>query len=320
MSTTTQGVGAFVGSSPCAAPAKFRNVLVVDDDPAMRRLLSEILGSAGYEVALAANGAEALGVLQRDVPSFLITDWDMPLLDGAELCRLVRLGELPRYVYIVILTGSSTNHLVDGLSSGADDFIAKPVKAQELLARMHAGARVLDLEERLRLLAALDPMTELLNRRSFFEILDTEWRRSRRTGSLLSCAMIDVDLFKRINDTHGHLVGDTVIKSVSELLKGCSRESDCVGRYGGEEFAVMLPDTDEQGAILWAERCRLAVAEASVLVDEAEVQVTVSVGVAQRDDNTDTPDKLLDASDRALLEAKKSGRNRVVAFGSRVSS
>lgn len=182
MSTTAKGVGAVVGSSSHAVPAKFRNVLIVDDDPAMQRIVSEILGSAGYEVALAADGAEALGVLQRDFPSFLITDWDMPLLVGAELCRLVRLGELPRYVYIIILTGSSTDHLVEGLSSGAADFITKPVKTQELLARMQAGARVLDLEERLRLLAAHDPMTELLNRRSFFEIFDTEWRRSRRTG------------------------------------------------------------------------------------------------------------------------------------------
>ena len=311
MNTTTKGVGAFVGSSSGAVPAKFRNVLVVDDDPAMRRIISKILDSAGYEVALAANGSEALGVLQGEFPSFLITDWDMPLLDGAELCRLVRLGELPHYVYIVILTGSSTDHLVEGLSSGADDFITKPVKAQELLARMQAGARVLELEEGLRLLAAHDPLTGLLNRRSFFEILDTEWRRSRRTGSPLSCAMIDVDLFKRINDTYGHLAGDAVIKSVSGLLKTCSRRSDRVGRYGGEEFVVMLPDTDERGAVLWAERCRLAVAEASLLVDETIVQVTVSVGVAQRDDHTNTPDKLLDASDRALLEAKRSGRNRV---------
>ena len=181
---------------------------------------------------------------------------------------------------------------------------------------MQAGARVLELEEKLSLLASHDPLTGLVNRRTFFTTLDMEWRRSRRTGYPLSCVMIDVDLFKKVNDTHGHMVGDAVLRSISSVLKKCCRDTDCVGRYGGEEFAVMLPDTDEHGAMLWAERCRLAVAEAPVLVDQTSVHVTVSMGVAQRNDNFATPEKLLDAADQALLEAKRLGRNRVVAFSS----
>ena len=316
MDTTTRGTEEFVTPPPGNISTAFRKVLVVDDDPAMRRILTKVLEAAGHEVTCAGDGSEALEMLQQDPPHFVITDWDMPVLNGAEFCRMVRMEELPHYVYIVMLTGSHTNRLVEGLSSGADDFVTKPVKSQELLARMQAGTRVLELEEKLSLLASHDPLTELVNRRTFFTTLDMEWRRSRRTGLALSCVMIDVDLFKKVNDTHGHMVGDAVLRTISSVLKKCCRDTDCVGRYGGEEFAVMLPDTDEHGAMLWAERCRLAVAEASVLVDQTSVHVTVSMGVAQRNDNFATPEKLLDAADQALLEAKRLGRNRVVAFSS----
>ena len=316
MDTTTKGTEESGAPSPGNVPTAFRKVLVVDDDPAMRRILTKVLEAAGYEVICAGDGSEAIKMLQQAPPSFVITDWDMPVLNGAEFCRMVRLEDLPHYVYIVMLTGSYTNQLVEGLSSGADDFVTKPVKSQELLARMQAGTRVLEVEEKLSLLASHDPLTELVNRRTFFTTLDMECRRSQRTAYPLSCVMIDVDLFKKVNDTHGHMVGDAVLKSISSVLTKCCRDTDCVGRYGGEEFAVMLPDTDEHGAMLWAERCRLAVAEALVLVDQTSVHVTASMGVAQRNDDCAEPKKLLDVADQALLEAKSLGRNRVVAFSS----
>jgi diguanylate cyclase (GGDEF)-like protein len=314
MNTTTASSESPADSPGSGTKMEFRKVLVVDDDPAMRRIVSKILDSAGYEVALAANGSEAFEILQQDCPAFVVTDWDMPVLDGAALCRKIRHEELPRYVYIVMVTGTQSGHLVEGLASGADDFITKPVGSQELLARMQAGARVLRLENRLRLLADHDPLTELLNRRTFFELVEKELSRSRRIGYPLSCVMIDVDFFKKVNDTHGHMAGDAVLKSVSQLLKKCCRETDYVSRYGGEEFCALLPDTDGQGAVVWAERYRLAVAETPAVVAEISVQVTVSMGVAQRYHGTDTPEKLLDIADQALLEAKKLGRNRVVMF------
>jgi len=295
---------------------EFRKALVVDDDPAMLRIVCKILESAGYEVVRATNGLEAIDALRHDLPCFVITDWDMPVLDGAEFCRRIRQEQLPHYVYIVMLTGSYADRLVEGLASGADDFVTKPVRAQELLARMQAGARILQLEDRLRLLASRDPLTELPNRRSFFELFEYEWRRSSRAGHPLSCAMIDVDRFKKVNDKYGHLAGDAVLKWVSRKLLGVCRESDCICRYGGEEFAVVLPDTDEQGAATWGERCRLAIAKAAFVSDSTPVPITVSVGVAQREDSLGTAEKLLDLADRALLEAKRRGRNRVVALGS----
>ncbi len=314
MNITIESSEVLADSPGGGSEKEFRKVLVVDDDPAMRRIVSKILDSAGYEVALAANGSEAFEILQQDCPAFVITDWDMPVLDGAALCRNIRHDELPHYVYIVMMTGTQSGQLVEGLASGADDFITKPVGAQELLARMQAGARVLRLENRLRLLADNDPLTELLNRRTFFELVEKELNRSCRIGYPLSCVMIDVDFFKKVNDTHGHMVGDAVLKSVSQLLKKCCRETDYVSRYGGEEFCALLPDTDGQGAVVWAERYRLAVAETPAVVAETSVQVTVSIGVAQRYHGTDTPEKLLDMADQALLEAKKSGRNRGVMF------
>jgi len=316
MNTPTAGTGAFAAPLVGGAEGEFRKVLVVDDDPAMRRLIGTILASAGYEVAHAADGSEALEVLRRVFPSFVITDWDMPILDGAEFSRLVRLEDLPQYVYIIMLTGTHMDRLVEGLASGADDFVTKPLKPQELLARMEAGARVLRLEERLRLLASHDPLTELPNRRTFFQSVEQEWRRSSRIGYPLSCAMIDVDFFKRVNDTFGHKAGDGVLKSVSRVLKGSCRASDSVCRYGGEEFAVFLPNTDEQRAVRWAERCRANVHAESLMIGECRVPVTVSLGVAQRQDDTHSPERLLNLADRALLEAKRQGRNRVVAFGS----
>ena len=311
MNTTTKA------EAPLArgAEAEFRKVLVVDDDPAMRRILSKILEADSYQVALATNGLEALEAMQGDFPSFVITDWDMPLLDGAEFCRMVRSKETSQYVYIVMLTGSPEGRLVEGLEAGADDFITKPVKAAELLARMQAGARVLRLENRLRLLASHDPLTELLNRRSFFEFIETEWKRSSRIGYPLSCVMIDVDFFKSVNDSHGHPAGDAILKAISRKLAGCCRQTDCLCRYGGEEFCLLLPDTDEKAAVLWAERCRLAVAEGPFDAAETSIRVTISLGVAQRRDDTHNPERLLDLADRALLEAKRLGRNRVVALG-----
>lgn len=315
MGTTTKGVSKCVDCLPDNTAPMFRKVLIVDDDPAMLRILMTILESAGYEVTCATDGSKALEELQQDLPSFLITDWDMPILSGDELCQIVRSEELPQYVYIIMVTGLSTNRLAEGLLSGADEFVTKPVEKQELLARMNTGARILKLERDLRLLASHDPLTELVNRRTFFGTLDMEWKRSRRTGCLLSCVMIDVDLFKRVNDTYGHMAGDAVLRSVSRLFENCSRATDCVCRYGGEEFAVILPDTDEHGAVLWAERCRLAVAETPIPVDRASVRVTISLGVAELSANIATPDMLLGAADRALLEGKRAGRNQVVAFG-----
>jgi len=313
MNSNTTATATPADELPLAALVEptFRKVLIVDDDPAMRRVLVKVLKSAGFAVREAADGSEAIEIIRQNAPYYVITDWDMPVLDGAEFCRMVRQEELPHYVYIVMLTGTYADNLVEGLACGADDFLTKPVKPQELLARVKTGTRVLELEHRLNILARSDPLTGLLNRRTFFELMEKEWARSCRSDRPLCCVMIDIDFFKRINDTAGHPAGDAVLTTLARRLEGCCRTNDYVCRYGGEEFCVLLGETNRQGASLWAERCRAAIAETPCKVGEADLQVTASLGVAQRRDDDDSPEQLLDRADQALLAAKREGRNRV---------
>ncbi len=290
-------------------------VLIADDDPAVLRILRAHLTSAGYEVFAAKTGVEALEVLQRCQPCYLITDWDMPEMDGVELCRRVRQLELPGYVYVVFLTSrSGQDDLMAAMDAGADDFLAKPLRKDELLARLGAGARILRLESRLSQLAAHDALTELPTRRAFQVLLAKEWERSHRHRLPLSAVMLDIDYFKRVNDTHGHLVGDEVIRGIAALLRRHSRESDMLCRYGGEEFVALLPETDEESAVVWAERFRTRVAEEAIQVGQSSVRVTVSMGVTEMLAEIEDKDEFLTLVDHCLLAAKEQGRNRVVSF------
>ncbi|OHB84749.1 MAG: hypothetical protein A2V98_23520 [Planctomycetes bacterium RBG_16_64_12] len=290
-------------------------VLLVDDDPAILRLLTKWLTKAEYRVSQTADGRQALAAIQRECPDFLVTDWEMPHMNGLDLCGAVRRLDLPHYVYILMLSvRSSSGEKVAGLEVGADEFLTKPVQRDELLARLHSGGRVLELERRLNLIAHTDPLTGLPTRRAFYENLVKEWRRATRVNLPLSCVMVDLDFFKRINDIHGHPVGDTVLKAVSDLLSKSCRGSDSICRHGGEEFCVMLPETNEHGAVLWAERVRKRMASLSVAAGSTQLRITASFGAAQRQDDTQTPEELVDQADQALRCAKQSGRDRVVGF------
>lgn len=301
-----------MADTPSPSPYK---VLLVDDDPAILRLLSIWLEKAGYCVAQARDGREALAAIERECPDFLITDWEMPVLDGLELCRSVRRLNLPHYLYILFLTvRASLDEKVAGLDVGADDFLTKPVHRDELLAQMRSGARVLQLERRLSELARTDALTGLPTRRTFYEGLVKEWERAKRIGFPLSCVMVDIDFFKRVNDVHGHPAGDAVLKAIADVLSQICRRSDTVCRYGGEEFCVLLPETTEHGAELWAERVRKRLASLVIPVGEKHVKVSASFGAAQKHDDTQTPEQLVDQADQALLCAKQSGRDRVVRF------
>jgi diguanylate cyclase (GGDEF)-like protein len=298
------------------APASGK-VLLVDDDAAMLRLVSRWMEGAGYSVRQASDGQLALEAIEAECPDFLVTDWEMPRLDGLELCRRVRELELPHYVYILFLTVKRTSgETVAALEVGADEFVTKPLDRAELLARMRSGDRVLQLERRLRELAHSDPLTGLLTRRTFFQSLAREWERSKRFRRPLSCVMVDIDFFKRVNDSHGHAAGDAVLKGVARELAAKSRKSDLVCRYGGEEFCLMLPETKEPDAARWAERFRKHLASVRFPVAGETVQITCSFGAAQVHDDTQTCEQLVDEADQALLCAKRSGRDRVVRFES----
>ncbi|MBN2022919.1 MAG: diguanylate cyclase [Pirellulales bacterium] len=292
-----------------------RRVLLVDDDPALRRILSHWLRGADFDVREAGNGMEALAAIEADCPDFLITDWEMPVVDGPELCRRVRASNLPKYVYILFLTiRSAPAEMITGLEIGADDYLGKPILQGELLARMRAAGRIVALERRLSEMARTDPLTRLWTQRTFYEVLEKEWERVSRSGAPLSCAMIDLDFFKRVNDMHGHPVGDAVLKTITEILLRNCRASDTICRYGGEEFCALLPDTTEEAAVAWAERLRASLSGTVIRGGGTELRVTASFGVAQRRDDTQTSAGLVDQADQALLCAKQSGRDRVVSF------
>jgi len=290
-------------------------VLLVDDDPVMLRLTKAMLESGGYHTRLATSGQEALALIQEDCPHYLLTDWMMPGLTGPELCRIVRQMQLPHYLYILMLTGKTgSNFLVEGLEAGADDFLTKPVKQGELLARMKAGARVLLLEQRLNELVRSDPLTGIYNRRAFHELAQREFQRARRYQLKLSAVMIDIDYFKKINDTYGHPVGDQVLRHAARTLQSNIRATDYMCRFGGEEFCVLLTETGEEDAKLWAERARETLSRLEIPAGKQTLTITASFGVAGLLDDTKDIEALIDAGDQALLVAKQAGRDRVVCY------
>ncbi len=292
-----------------------RKVLIADDDTEIRRLVSHWLTAAGYDVQQAVDGRDALEAAHRDCPHFLITDWDMPGMDGIELCRRVREEGFPHYIYTVLLTAhNKVADMILALETGADDLLTKPIAAPELLARLRAGARVIDLENQLVRLARTDPLTAVPNRWVFFEHFDRELARSRRHGLPLSCVLCDIDFFKTVNDTHGHIVGDIILKAFAQVLNAQCRSSDHLCRYGGEEFCILLTDTSEDSAVMWAERIRATIREMVLPSHGKQISITASFGVAEVSDSVTKAGELLDMADSALRIAKHTGRDRVARF------
>jgi diguanylate cyclase (GGDEF)-like protein len=186
------------------------------------------------------------------------------------------------------------------------------VRSKELLARLEAGMRVLELEDRLCQLASVDSLTGMLNLRTAMQFLEKEWGRAIRYSHPLSCVMWDVDHFKPINDTHGHFVGDESLRSLSRLAESSCRRSDYMCRWGGDEFFVIMPETNEEGASCWAERLCSAIAGTGFSFRGQAMSITASFGVAERQEFMQSPKQMLDLVDHAMYEAKKAGRNRVV--------
>lgn len=302
-------------------PPRPPKVLLVDDDRSILRIVAHWLTSEGYQTFQAADGEEALKLIEGDCPDFVLTDWEMPRMDGLELCRRLRQMKLPHYVYVIFLTvKAGLEETVAGLEVGANDFLRKPIEKCELLARMRAGARVLELYRRLSRVAYTDPLTGLLTRRAFYEALGREWERAKRYRLPLSCVMLDIDYFKRINDVHGHAAGDAVLAAVAQQLVRNCRACDLVCRHGGEEFCVLLPETPDLGAAQWAERVRQSMHDLHIDIGGTPVRVTCSFGTAQRHDDTQNGEQLVDQADQALLVAKRSGRDKVVRYESLAES
>ncbi len=303
-------------------PLESLSVLVAEDEPTQRLLLARSLERAGYRVDSVSDGAAALARLQAGDYSMLVTDWDMPGLDGAALCREVRCGSLEHYVYIVILTSHDlAADLVNGLDAGADDYVRKSASADELLARLAAGARIVRLERSLRaarariqLLSVRDPLLPLFNRRFLTEQLALEVGRARRYTRPLSIVLADLDHFKRINDQYGHLIGDDVLSAFVALVSAQLRVSDWAARFGGEEFVFVLPETELEAGRIVAEKLRTTCAAAPLVTNAGAIPVTASFGVASfaaEDAAANTPELLLRRADEAMYRSKEAGRNRV---------
>jgi diguanylate cyclase (GGDEF)-like protein len=306
--------------------AKMR-LLLVEDEPTQRMMLERQLTRAGYVVETAENGAEALAKILEGQYQILLTDWDMPGMDGPTLCKRVREANLSTYVYILLLTGHlTTDDVVVGLGAGADDYIKKPANQAELLARLSAGSRIVKLEQSLReanekiqLLSVTDSLAGTFNRRYLNDQLLKEVERARRYGHPLAAIMADLDRFKRINDERGHQTGDEVLRRFADLSKSLIRPSDWMARYGGEEFVIVLPETDAAGAAVVAEKIRAECAAAPWPLTSGELVVTSSFGVAALSAGDQSGDaamaELLRLADAALYNSKHEGRNRVTVAG-----
>lgn len=299
---------------------QFPKVLVVDDCGIVRTRLSKELSAMGYKIVTASDGVEALAHIEAQQFDFVLTDWDMPNLNGTRLCHCIRASRSPHYIYVIMMTAhTSSMDVVAGLNAGADDFLRKPIDVRELEARLMSGGRVLAMARSLTDRATRDPLTGVLNRRTFNNSINSAIQMSTRLDRKLSAAMIDIDHFKGINDKYGHLVGDQALIDVADVLQRSFRENDLVYRYGGEEFVVVLQGADEAATVRCMERCREEIA-AIQLVSAPELTITVSCGVAEVDRLSISAVELIERADGALFVAKANGRNQTVTFSERAGA
>ena len=295
-------------------------ILVADDDRFSRLVLARTLRFWGYDVEEVEDGNAAVAALSRvDGPCLGIIDWMMPQLDGPEVCRRVRAANAEPYRYLMLLTSrTGREDLVEGLNSGADEYLGKPFDPLELQARLRIGRRLLELQHQLiaardalHRQATRDGLTGLLNRTAIIDALQEEQARATRRSSGLGVLVADLDHFKRINDTWGHLAGDAVLRESARRMADVLRPYDRIGRYGGEEFLVVLPDCTREVTLDVGERIRTALCGEPLLADGSTVYVTASIGASWAE-GTPSGVELVRGADDALYVAKRSGRNRVV--------
>ncbi|MFZ0618908.1 MAG: diguanylate cyclase [Candidatus Acidiferrales bacterium] len=297
-----------------------KKIFVAEDDPVSLRVLEAFLSKWGYEVTVAANGEEALRALVSDnAPRMAVLDWMMPGMEGVQVCRRLRANPGRPYVYILILTARTQKEdMLAGLDAGADDYLTKPFDARELHARLRVGQRIVDLQdqligarEELRFRATHDALTGIYNHGEILDVVRRERFRQERESGSFAIILADLDHFKNVNDSFGHLAGDVVLREAARRIAAAVRPYDFVGRFGGEEFLVVVPAADASGAMATAERVRRTAAAEAVTTAEGDVRFTLSLGVAvssaaqPRD-----PRELFSMADEALYRAKELGRNR----------
>jgi two-component system, cell cycle response regulator len=291
-------------------------VLIVDDHPDNVEVLQARLDALGYRTACAADGETALKMVADSPPDLILLDVMMPHMDGNEVARRIKADKSLPFIPIIMQTAlDSTQSKVVGLDSGADDYVTKPINYAELQARMGAALRVKALQDRISEMAITDGLTGLYNRRHLDERLDEMFEHSARLHEPLSVVMIDIDHFKKVNDSYGHQVGDVVLTQIAQLLKHAARDIDRIGRYGGEEFMVLLPGTVLDAGVTFAKRARQEVETHRFEYEGGVLECSISAGVAAYPHpRIHTRQQLVKAADDSLYVAKTTGRNRVVRF------
>jgi two-component system, cell cycle response regulator len=299
--------------------------LVVDDSAVYRKLIGDHLRSWGFGVTLAETGSEAWRILEEpNAPKLVLLDWVLPDLDGIELCQRIRqAGSSSPYVYIILLTSKEgRQNMLQAMQAGADDYLVKPFDELELKARLLVGKRILDLQEELvsaresmRHAATHDSLTGLTNRGEILAMLERELERARRERKPVAVILCDVDHFKDVNDTLGHLFGDEALREIGRRLRTQLRVYDGVGRYGGEEFLMVLPSCDLPNALQRADGLREIIAKTPVVCSGEERLITMSMGVAvSACEGKNEVEMLLNQADAGLYKAKANGRNRIEHF------
>lgn len=297
-------------------------ILIAEDDSVARRILETHLNKWGHKVVAASDGAEAWDILQRlDAPRIAVLDWVMPHVDGPELCTRIREASDRPFTYVIIVAAKEkTSDIVQALDAGADDYLTKPYHAQELRSRIGAATRIVLLHEKLEeahaklfMMARTDSLTRVYNRGAIMERLDQEVDRSVREEIPLAVLMVDLDGFKRINDTHGHLTGDKVLVEVAQRLSSECRPYDTTGRYGGEEFLIVLPGLRFEDTAPMAERIRQRIKGTPVAADGHRLDITVSIGAVWVDASERVQShQVIRSIDALLCRAKDEGRDCAV--------
>ncbi len=288
-------------------------VLVIEDHPDQRDLLAIVLQREGYRVITAGNGLEALEKLETESVQIALSDIMMPKMDGFELIKRIRTNPALKSIYLILITARiQEGDRVRGLDLGADDYITKPFSFSELLARIRVGSRVVQYQRHLEYQTQIDSLTGLFNRRALEKKMQEEFERSKRYHNPLSVLILDIDNFKLINDTYGHHGGDAALVKIAETFREKTRQSDFASRYGGEEFVLILPETDQESAVQVAKKIHDSIRSCSFGTTARPFNLTVSIGVSSTSArNYRDWREMLDDADRALYAAKNSGKDRV---------
>ncbi|MBS3818621.1 diguanylate cyclase [bacterium] len=290
-------------------------ILIAEDEFLSRTALESNIQDWGYDTISAKNGEEAWNIIQNKNIRIAILDWMMPGSNGLNLCRKIReefQEKKKKYIYIILVTGrDSQEDVLEGLAAGADDYLSKPLNYQELRIRLQNGKRIIDLEESRMKLASFDSLTQLWNHNKILDFFEEEIQRGKRENLPTGIIMADIDYFKRINDNYGHQIGDQALFEVSRRLKTAIRRYDKIGRYGGDEMLVVLPNCRHQNILQVAQRLCTSVNQEKIKSDGGFLDITISVGGVSSSIFPQASSKnLLQISDKALYSAKMKGRNQ----------